>query len=186
MGRACELAESVNGLARKKISRAPILGPFRMVQVPARAAGTGRTRTPSAANPSRRHPLLSSGEELNHLPATYRWRRGAAAQASVAAVLVGEEEEAGVADEHPAVTTRRSGAASIPSPPRSRRAGSGPTGGGPPPPTVACPLRRRRAHGTGSHSRAGAPPFSSTGDMGHRGGLLVGLGGPSHHQPAPW
>jgi hypothetical protein len=74
MGRACELAEPVNGLICKKNSRAPVLGLFRTVQV-ARAAETGRTRTPSAANPSRRrHPLLSSGEELNHLPVTYRWR----------------------------------------------------------------------------------------------------------------
>jgi hypothetical protein len=55
MGRVCELAEPVNGLARIKISRAPVLGPVRTVQVPARAAETGRTRIPSAANPSRRH-----------------------------------------------------------------------------------------------------------------------------------
>jgi hypothetical protein len=75
MGRACELAELVNGLARKKISRAPVLGPLRTVQVPARTAKTGRTRTPSVVNHSRRHhTLLSSGEELNHLLATDRWR----------------------------------------------------------------------------------------------------------------
>jgi hypothetical protein len=53
----CELAEPVNGLARIKISRAPVLGPARMVQVLAQAEETGRTRAPSAANPSRRrHP----------------------------------------------------------------------------------------------------------------------------------
>jgi hypothetical protein len=171
MGRACELAEPVNGLARKKISRAPILGLFRMVQVPARAVETGRTRTPSTGNPSRRrHPLLSSGEELNHLSATDRWREGAAPRASAAAVLVGEEEEAGVAGEHPAATRRRTGAASVPSRPRSGRAGGGPTGERPPtvatPPTPsACAWHRRelvsrcsafllhRRHGT-----SGRPP----------------------------
>jgi hypothetical protein len=54
MGHVCELAEPVKGLAHKKISWAPVLGPFWMVQVPAQAAETGRTRTPSATNPSRR------------------------------------------------------------------------------------------------------------------------------------
>jgi hypothetical protein len=49
MGRTFELSEPVNGLARIKISRAPALGPARTVQVPARAAETGRTRIPSAA-----------------------------------------------------------------------------------------------------------------------------------------
>jgi hypothetical protein len=149
MGRACEVAEPVNGLARKKISRAPILGPFRTVKVLARAAETGRTHTPSARNPSHRHPLLSSGEELNHLLATDQRRRGVAARASAAAMLVGEEEEAGVAGEHPAAMTRRSGATSIPSSPRSGRANGGSTGGGPPhrrsPPTPSVHARHWRA-----------------------------------------
>jgi hypothetical protein len=174
MGRACELAEPVKGLARKKNLRAPVLGPFRTVQVPARAAETGRTRIPSTANPShRRQPLLSSGEELNHLSATDRWRAGAAPRASATAVLVGEEEEVGVVGEHPAATTRRSGAASVPSWPRSGRAGGGPTGGGPPhrrsPPTPSARARHgrklasrcsafllHRRHGTSG----GPPPWS--------------------------
>jgi hypothetical protein len=48
---------------------------------------------------------------------------------------------------------------------------------------LARPLRRRRAHGTGAHARAGGPPFPSTGQLGCQGGLLVGIGTAAHRRP---
>jgi hypothetical protein len=156
MGHVCELAEPKNGLACINISRAPLLGPVRTVQVPAWAAEMGRTRIPSVANPSRRHPLHSSGEQLAHEPAIDWWQRGAAARASTAAVLVGEEEEAGVAAAHPAAMTMRSGIKSSLSPRRSGLPSGGWTGGGshhrrsPPTPSV----RARHWHAPASRRSA--------------------------------
>jgi hypothetical protein len=87
----------------------------------------------------------------------------------------------------PASTRRRRRGGAAPHPFRRRQEAGEPAVDqlGEDPPTVARSLRRRRAHGSGARSRAGAPPFSSTDDMGHQGGLLIGFGGPSHRQPMP-
>jgi hypothetical protein len=159
IGRVCELSEPVNGLARIKFSRAPALGLVRTVQVPARPAETGRTRISSTANPSRRrHPLRSSGEKLAREPGRDRWRRGAAAQASVAAALVGKGGKRGWP---PLTRWRRRGGAAPHSLHRGEEArqpavdelGEDPT-------ALAGPLRHRRAHGTGARaSRRSAFPL---------------------------